>query len=258
MEYKLGKLKPRIDSRTLKLAQVFRAGIIPPVPETFDVDTGLDMTISHPVFSNDSWGDCVIAGRAHMTKRFEGFEQKQEIPISDEEVLNEYWAEQGYVSGHWKLPCLQPKKPDNGLVMLDSLNAWRKGWQAAGKTYSVHAYSGINWLNHDEVKAAVVYLRGDYAGLALPNSAKNQETWDVTAGDEGLPGSWGNHCVFIKAYDKDTLTCITWGGLQKMTWAFADMYKDEDYAVVDDRNNFTSNSPVDVETLENILHQITG
>jgi hypothetical protein len=60
--------------------------------------------------------------------------------------------------------------------------------------------------------------------------------WDVPAegatGD-GEPGSWGGHCVPAVAYFSDeTITCVTWGGLQNMTWKFWDAYCDEAYAVI--------------------------
>ena len=72
-------------------------------------------------FLNDSLGDCVIAARANQTLRFEAAEQKKVLNITDAEVKREYLKEAGGA--------------DSGLVMLDSLNLWRKsGWKAAGKT----------------------------------------------------------------------------------------------------------------------------
>ncbi len=44
------------------------------------------------------------------------------------------------------------------------------------------------------------------------------------------PGSWGGHAVPVIAYDASGLTCITWGALKRMTWAFWDAYCDEAYA----------------------------
>ena len=260
MNYKLGKLQPKIDNRTLKMAMLFKDRAIPPTPEKFDVDAdGLSTTIGNPMFGNDKWGDCVMAARAHMTRRFEYFEQRKRLPITDAEVLNEYWKEEGSTAGGC-LTSLLHKKPDNGLVILNSLNAWRKGWTAANNKYNIYAFSAINWLNHDEIYAAIAFLRGACIGVALPISAQKQDVWDVDNSTNGQPGSWGGHCVYLKAYDKTTglITCVTWGDIKQMTQAFANRYLDEAYAVVDDRDKFVPNSPVDVPTLDNILKEITG
>jgi hypothetical protein len=68
------------------------------------------------MFANDQYGDCVMAGRAHQTLRFELAEQKKVIAISDEDVTREYFQETGVA--------------DSGLVVLDSLgvaNQWLDG-----------------------------------------------------------------------------------------------------------------------------------
>ena len=126
---KLGKLAPRVDKRTIKLANILK--VIPLVPPAYNVDKDMALEIPTPVFANDKWGDCVIAGRSHMSLRLECFEQEKILKISDKDVLREYWREQ-------KAGCLQ--HPDNGLVMLDSLNSWRKGWVAAGQKYTIYAF----------------------------------------------------------------------------------------------------------------------
>ena len=43
-----------------------------------------------------------------------------------------------------------------------------------------------------------------------------------------------------------------------MTWAFWEAYTDEAYGIVDDRNDWLENSPVDVEKLDAYLQEITG
>jgi hypothetical protein len=44
------------------------------------------------MFGNDKYGDCVIAGRAHQTLRFEAVEQKKLISVTEQDVLREYWT----------------------------------------------------------------------------------------------------------------------------------------------------------------------
>ncbi len=249
MEYKLGKQPFQEDKRTIKLSSILKT--LPPIPDSYDVDSGLGTVFPLPILGNDKWGCCVISGRGHHTLRLEKFEQNLILDISANDALREYWREQG-------ASCFNPH-PDNGLVVLDSLKFWRNdGWRAAGKTYRIYAFAQVNCFNHAEMKAAVYLLNGAELGLLLPESAKKQfesgDIWDVT-GD--APGSWGGHLVYVKCFDDEGLTCITWGKLQKMTWAFLDKYADEAWGVVDGRDEFLKNSPVDIDKLNGYLNEIT-
>ena len=250
MDYKLGKRPFKEDARTIRLQSILKA--LPPIPDAYDVDAGLGAAFPLPVFGNDKWGDCVVAGRAHHTLRLEKFEQNIVLNISQTDVLKDYWREQG-------ASCLNPH-PDKGLVVLDSLKSWRKkGWKAAGKAYDIYAFAQVNQLNHQEIDAAIYLLNGAELGLDLPESAKtefeNGESWDVT---DDAPGSWGGHLVYVKHFEDKGPVCVTWGKLQPMTWAFVDKYCDEAWAVVDNRDRFLTNSPVDVVKLDEFLKEITG
>jgi len=242
---KLGKKPARIDKRTIPLECVLKA--LPPIPETFD----LDNYFPTPMFANDKYGDCVIAGRAHQTMRFEHFEQDTILNITDEEVLEEYWKE-------GRRFCFDKFiKPDRGLVMLDSMKAWRKGWIAAEKEYNIYAFAKIDQFSQYETKAAMYLLNGINIGIMLPTSAQQQTIWE-DVGD--TPGSWGGHCVFIIPVwrEDDLLTCVTWGYEQLMTWGFFTRYTDEAYAIVDDRNKWMGeDSPLDIDLLESYLKEVT-
>ncbi len=64
---------------------------------------------------------------------------------------------------------------------------------------------------------------------------QNHQPWSVPPGGptgDGQPGSWGGHAVPVVAYDARTLTVVTWGALQAMTWSFWDAYCDEGYAII--------------------------
>src|SRR5207248_1651934 len=126
--FKLGKASPKKDKRNLKFATLLRAKA-PSLPDKYDFD------ISHPgiptpMFGNDVHGDCVIAGRAHQTLRFEDIEQGSVLMISDKDVLKEYFKQTG--------------GPDSGLVVLDSLNQWRRsGWKVRKHTYKIQAFAEV-------------------------------------------------------------------------------------------------------------------
>lgn len=221
---------------------------LPPLPLTYDVDSEFSGFSDTHMYGNDVYGDCVMAGRAHMTLRFEDFEQVKLINITDKEVENEYFKETG--------------GGDDGLVMLDSLNLWRKsGWIAAGQTYNIYAYAQIDVKNHNELMYSVYLLRGGYVGFDVPQSAIDQfnagQAWTVVSNDGGIVGG---HCVYIKAYNATGPVCVTWGKAQQMTWAFWDKYFTEAYAVVDNIDSWMNptTDPVNITLLQQELNDITN
>jgi len=219
--FKLGKAPVKRDRRNLKFAAILTAPV--PLPAEYDFDLQ-HPGIPTPMFANDVYGDCVIAGRAHQTLRFEDIEQGALITITDKEILKEYLKETG--------------GEDTGLVVLDSLNLWRrKGWIAAKRRYKIKAYAQIAQTNHEEVKRAIFMDLGVGFGLSLPRTAQVQiqtgRPWDVASGPGSAPNSWGGHYVYVPGYTKTGPVCVTWGRKQQMTWAFVDKYCDEAYAIID-------------------------
>ena len=215
---KFGKEPAKRDSRNLLFAKVLRA--VPKLPAEYDFDLhhkGIPM----PMFGNDLHGDCVIAGRAHQTLRFEDAEQNRVLQITDSDVLKEWHLENGGT--------------ENGLVVLDSLKLWRsKGWIAAKKRYKIKAFAEINHKNHTEVKTTIFMDIGAGFGFSLPDSAVNQfhagKPWTVTADS---PNPENGHYVFMPGYNATGPVCLTWGSRKQMTWDFLDKYCDEAYAVID-------------------------
>src|SRR5258705_899152 len=137
--FKLGKAPAKRDRRNLKFATLLRAAA-PPLPASYDFDS-THLGIPTPMFANDVYGDCVIAGRAHQTLRFEDIEQGSVLMIKDKAVLKEYFKETG--------------GPDSGLVVLDSLNLWRqKGWRVGKHTYKIKAFAEVNFANKQQVRQA--------------------------------------------------------------------------------------------------------
>jgi hypothetical protein len=245
--YKLGKLPVRKDKRTLQLKSILRTDLLPAIPDVYELDVASSYNIPLNMFANDYWGDCVIAGRANWTQRAECFEQKKCIIISDQEVLTEYWNEGADGTYH----------PDHGLVMLDSLNTWRRnGWIAGGQKYDIYAFAAIDVADHRELQYAVFLLNGGYIGFSVPQSAINQfnlgQMWTVVSGSPIV----GGHCVYVVGYNQTGPICITWARKQQMTWEFWNAYVDESYAIVDNKDSFLATSPVDVFKLNEYLNNL--
>src|SRR4051812_39932762 len=166
--FKLGKAPAAHDSHNLKLNAVLKP-TLPVVPAEYDFDV-VHPGVPTPMFANDHIGDCVLAGRAHQTLRFEFAEQRIVIPINDQDVASEYFRETGGV--------------DSGLEALRSLKRWRvDGWMAAGRRYYIKAFAEIDLNHRTEIQQAIYSDIGVGLGLRLPLSAhtqiQNQQPWEL-------------------------------------------------------------------------------
>jgi uncharacterized membrane protein YgcG len=174
--------------------------------------------------------------------------------VTNQEVIAAYTAITGYD------PTTGAN--DNGANELDVLKYWRTTGIAG---HTIGAFAEVNPASHQEVEQAVYLFGGIYLGLNMPKTAQAQtsanEPWDVGTGPDAEPGSWGGHAVPLLAYDQDSLTVVTWGALQKMTWSFLDKYCEEAYALISqDWLSAAGNSPagLNLQQLTSDLAQVTG
>lgn len=239
-QFRLGKQQAVVDLRNLKLSAILKIEQEPPAEYDFDA---AHPGIPTPMFANDKYGCCVIAGRAHQTLRFEDAEQDKVLNITDSDVTAEYFLESG--------------GQDSGLNMLTSIKTWRKrGWTAAGGNYKIRAFAAVNHTDHREVRATISSDIGIVLGVALPDNwqeATRTDPWTAWDYTSGQPNPENGHCIYIPAYNKKGPVCITWGGKLQMSWDFFDKYTDEAYAVVDAKN-----PAINIPALENFLASIGG
>lgn len=118
---------------------------------------------------------------------------------------------------------------DNGATIQSALNYLRKTGMAGNK---LAAFAELSVSNMAKVKQAV-YLFGCLSiGINLPDSAMQQ----FNAGQPWTPvkGSAidGGHCVIVVGYDADWIYVVTWGQVQKMSYAFWAEYVEEAWAPV--------------------------
>jgi hypothetical protein len=247
MNFRLGKKAARHDVRTLQLAKYLPQSSIapPPASENFEKKVA-----KWPMMMNDRLGDCTCACAGHMIEEWTKYAGDPFTP-SDPAVLKAYEDVGGYKPGQ--------EDTDNGAVVIDVLNYWRK--TGVGK-HKILAYAALEPKNHDQVKDAVVLFGNCYLGVALPVSAQRQTVWAVPPGGpvgHGAPGSWGGHAIPVVAYDVRGLTVVTWGALKRMTWEFLDAYCDEAYAVLSEdflnKKHLTPND-FDLKALKEDLRQL--
>lgn len=243
--FKLGKGKARRDKRNLQFRSILKKAVA--IPDEWDYD--LDHRgIPLPMFGNDRYGDCVIAGRAHQTLRFENMEQKGAVlAITEKVVVNEYFRQTG--------------GSDDGLIVLDSIKLWRtKGWKIKSRPYRIKAFAELDRTNYDELKLAIINNIGIGIGVGLPITAADQfqagQPWDYIGGSGSQPWSWGGHYIHIPGYTRIGPVCVTWGQKQQLTWSFFDHYCDEAYAIVDALNRFRKSNVIDAPKIEQFLQSL--
>jgi hypothetical protein len=248
-----GKAPAKHDARTLPFAAVVREE--DSLPEEYDFDESFAARlfpgnkrkgIPTPKYGNQNNPNCVIAGRAHQTLRFELLERKRLIRITTKEVMDEFHKESG--------------GDDIPIPVLDSLKLWRKvGWDVAGKTCKIKAFAKVNRRDREKIKRAISIKIGVGLGFILPDSAKPQfdrgEPWDVIrdAGSRSMPHN--GHYVYVPGYTKRGPVCITWGRKQPMSWAFVTRYCDEAYAIIDAVNTPEKKRNLDEKKINKFLEK---
>lgn len=215
-QVKLGKSPAKHDPRNLLLSKYVRAMAPPPLNADFTKSR-----VSWGMMLNDKLGDCTIAGVAHAVQVWTGaLGAPIDTPDSQVELYYQKWD--GY----------NPIDPstDQGGVELNVMKQWKA---ESFDTHTLAGFTAISPNNTNNVKQAINLFGLVYIGVALPISAQGATVWDDTNdGENSVPGSWGGHCVICPKYGPEGVTCITWGGLQLMTWNFWHAYVDECYGLV--------------------------
>jgi hypothetical protein len=213
---KLGKAPAVRDRRTLALADYATPGL-KPAPNTcmlFAVVKDFGMML------NDRYGCCTIAGICHIIQQWTA-ENGNEVIIPDADVLTLYEKACGYNPADLST--------DQGGVEMDVLKYWTAN---PINGHALQAFVFINSRKRQELKDSVYYFGSAYIGVDLPVSAQSQDVWDITSGDDAIPGSWGGHAVMVCGYDEQFVYIVTWGIVKKATWAWYLEYCDEAYALL--------------------------
>ncbi len=248
---KLGKKPPRLDARTLRLADYMQHDGLGIPPLSADFSQGVT---EWGQMRNDYVGDCTCAAAGHLLMLW-GAANKAPFVPSDDAILAAYSAITGYKP--------DDETTDHGAVELDVLNFWRQTGIAGHK---IAAYAALTPVNTDEIKWAVQLFGGCYTGFALPLAAQGKDFWDCelplptgALNWQWAPGSWGGHAVPIVAYDDAGVTVITWGQRLKACWDFVEAYCEEAYAIIapdwDPAATIAPNG-LDLQTLQNDLQKI--
>lgn len=242
---KMGKLPAKFDPRTYKLTAPLQEKLpVPPASINWAPD------VQWPMWNNDTIGCCTQVSVASAIRVWTGKSATSPVLLTDQEVLQNYSAESGYVPGD--------ASTDNGGVEVDVLNRWKNiGYCSPKGTDKILSFGYVHPKDHDSIKRIVAMLGGAYIGIQLPNFAVSGDvqTWDLDPqGDNSIAGG---HAVFIHGYDDKNLYLNTWGQAWTMTWAFFDTFVEESYGIISqDWINAKGETP-EGETLEELNKELT-
>lgn len=214
---KLGK-KPAVkNSVSFRLRDYLSIATIPTPPTKIDHEHAV---INWQMLGNDQYGDCVWAGAGHETMMWSKDGGKP-VNVTATDALADYSAVTGF----------NPNDPntDQGTDMSVAASYRRKTGvvDASNQRHKVAAYLSITPGNREELKQAVYLFENVGIGIQFPASAMDQfnkhEAWTVVKGSS----IEGGHYIPALGYDSKYVYVITWGAVQKMSWAFFSKYCDE-------------------------------
>ena len=226
-EFSYGKAAAVHDpqDRTLKAAKYMVN--VPDPPEeysSFDImTTNFKKTVEEllPIDYNDSVGDCVVAGWAHILTMILARLNRFFVPAA-KDVLAAYKKVK--------------KCGQEGLIMLYFLKYLRKYGLLGHK---ITAFGRVDFKNHKLVKQCIWLFGGLDLGFIVQQSAisdfKNGIPWTPGPDDGGghcvVAGSFKPDLIRLTGYDNEGLEVATWGGKQKVTWAWWDAQLDECFVI---------------------------
>lgn len=238
---KLGRLPRKFGPRiphysALKMLAKSQGVTLAPPPVA--ADWTLKLPPSLGMMGNDSLGDCTCAAVYHAIQVLTANAQSTIDTEPDSQAIALYSDACGYVPG----------KPDTdqGGSEQDVLTYWLLNGAplAGGGVQKLAAFVEVDPSNLPDIKTVIADGGVCYIGFNVPDyimQENDQEIWDA---HPGTPNIIGGHAVVLAAYDAIGPTCITWGRLQKMTWAFFTQYTDEAYWPADaDWITSTGSSP---------------
>lgn len=161
-----------------------------------------------PMYLNDQLGDCTCAEVGHQIESAAAYVGTW-VEVSDSDVLA-FYELFGYVPGD--------PSTDQGAVIQDVLGAWRK---AGIGDHRCLAFAEVDITNLAEVKKAAALFSSLDLGITVTQGDENAfalgQPWS-TAYPAGQVA--GGHSVELVGYDPFGGWVVTWGALQRFTWAW--------------------------------------
>src|ERR1035438_2164411 len=222
MAFKTGKLAPKHNDKTLKLARYLTGELPDPANRVFREYKTPEA--AKQLLGNDEYGDCTCAGAANLIICWTCHTGVCIVP-STEEALALYSAVTGFNRND--------PSTDNGAAMTDVLDYWQTtGFQISGITHKILGWAKIDHTNLQHRHLAVDLFGPTYVGVQLPASAQDQfgrnKPWELVKSPID-----GGHAIIHPGYGSEGGDYVTWARWdQKASSAWEAAYVDEEYAII--------------------------
>lgn len=217
MEFKLGRRRPPPFKRKMHMRSYMPLAAMPQPPVTCAYSTRA-LSSLRQVYENDTLGDCVVAGMAHLEGIFTGNAGQPVDLFTRAQILNLYGAIGGYIPGR--------EDTDNGCDERTALAYWQQTG-AGSATNRISGWLSVDALNPAEVRMALYLFENLFFGVELPDKwvdpfpSKPGFVWDAGVG----PANPDNgHCFVGVGYDPIGVVISTWGMVGKITDAAIAQY----------------------------------
>lgn len=221
--FKTGRL-PAMRPAALKELSVYAAGPLPTPPATCPVPGQDDIARYYPLDGNATYGDCTIAGVAHLITAWDFQMPELDVifPTPDEAAVIATWRS---LNGN----------TEEGLVEADVLKAWQTTGLFGEK---IAAYAPVSTTSLLEQHQAIAFYGGCYLGIQCPESAqrafqRQQETGETVPWIYEGESTQDGHCVVALGYGPNGgLHCATWGGVAVLEPSFLAHYLQEAWVIL--------------------------
>ena len=188
------------------------AGALPKPPIKVDVPAFGDWGM----LSNDRLGCCGVAGLQHGFETDATITHERETWPSAEHCADFYL---NYTHGQ-----------DSGVVLSDFLNYVRSN---PYYDHTVEAFAPVAIQDIPTLQTAINMFGFAYAGIevtaGMQQAFGQHQAWSTTQLNEPVIGG---HCVPLVGYDNTFLYCITWGGVQAITYSAWHQIATESWAII--------------------------
>jgi hypothetical protein len=164
------------------------------------------------VYENDTLGDCVIAGMAHVVGVLTGNAGGPPFLYTNQQIIGLYSAIGGYVPGD--------PATDQGCDEQTALNYWENNGAmppnstpAGGDSHRIAGWLAVNGADPTEFRIALWLFENLYFGVELPDAwvspmpSASGFTWNAA----GPPDPNNGHCFAGVAYNSKGVEIDTWG-----------------------------------------------
>lgn len=202
LTFRLGRTRPVARCPRFSLHNYLMRGLAAP-PPSCDYTKPAAKALAN-VYGNDTLGDCVIAGLAHVVGVLTAGATGTPFIYTREQIIQLYSAIGGYVPGD--------PATDRGCDEQTALNYW-ENHGAPGGTHRIAGWLSVNAADPAEYRTALWLFENLYFGLELPDAWVNPMpaepgfVWDA----KGPPDPNNGHCVAGVGYTAQGVVIDTWG-----------------------------------------------